>query len=60
MVSIGYRKYPEGIENIRRVSNIIGGYRIFTKGIGKFKKLKIHLNWVLKILRGYRKFMKGI
>ena len=25
--SIGYRNYPEGIENIRRVSEILGGYR---------------------------------
>ena len=36
-VSIGYWKYPEGIENIRRVSEILGGYQKCTKGIGKFK-----------------------
>ena len=37
-VSIGYRKYPEGIENIRRVSEMTEGYRKCMKGIEKLKK----------------------
>ena len=36
-VPIGYRKYPEGIENVRRVSEILRGYGKCTKGIGKLK-----------------------
>jgi hypothetical protein len=39
-ISGGYRKYPEGIENIRRVSEMTEGYWKCMKGIEKLKKLK--------------------
>ena len=55
-VSIGYRKYSEGIENIKRVSEMYEGYRKCTKGIGKLKKLTLGINRVSEIFRGYRKY----
>ena len=36
--NIEYQKYPEGIENIRRVSEMTEGYLKCIKGIEKLKK----------------------
>ena len=52
-VSKGYRKQPEGIENIRRVSEMTEGYRKYLEGIGNDRR-------VSEILGGYRKCTKGI
>ena len=66
-VSIGYRIQPEGMENIRRVSERLEGYWKCMKDIGKLKKLNAGFQQgigfsqrVSKILGGYWKCTKGI